>query len=229
MSPLWIVPATTLLLAAAFVLPTQALAQSQPYEPIPVPANDLVLDDFADEQPSAYGRWSLSTDRVMGGLSDGWASLEMVDGRPAMRMTGRVRLENNGGFVQNTLRMNAEMDASAYEGVRLGVRTEKPGAYYLFVRTSSNWMPWSYYSAPIEVDGTWTELSVPWSAFEAQSAARAFDPSRIRSISVVAYGQAMDADIAVDGIGLYAAGSEREPAPVLPGGPSIDGMIASGR
>lgn len=218
MSPIWIVPAVALLLAGAFVLPPRATARS--YMPIPIPPLDLTLDDFGDELPSAYGRWSLSTDRVMGGISDGAASLEMVEGRRAMRLTGQVRLENNGGFVQNTLRMSRETDASAYEGIRLGARAARPGAYYVFVRTSASWMPWSYYSAPLSADATWREHTIPWSAFEGQAVGRALDPARIRSISVVAYGEAMEADIAVDRIGLYTA---REPR----GGASPDGATAS--
>ena len=197
----WIVSGISLLLAGATIGPSHAAAQTG------TDARDvdgpLVLDSFADDAPSAYGRWSFSTDRVMGGLSNGDVRIDDVDGRRAMRITGDVRLENNGGFIQNSLRMNGTMDASSYDGVFVSGRALQPGAYYVFLRTRSSFMPWSYYSAPLEVGEEWSTIDLPWSAFKRNFVLRSLDPSQIRSVSVVAYGEAMAADIAVDRIGLY--------------------------
>ena len=53
---------------------------------------DATQDDGAD--------WTMVSDRVMGGVSEGRLTYETVEGRPALRLTGDVRLENNGGFLQ---------------------------------------------------------------------------------------------------------------------------------
>lgn len=44
--------------------------------------------------------WELVTDRVMGGVSNGRIEQTVINGRTAIRMTGRVSLDNNGGFIQ---------------------------------------------------------------------------------------------------------------------------------
>lgn len=217
MNASWMLVGGALLSALLFV-PAIALAQQS--VPGPLPFAPLLLDDFADDRPSAFGDWSLSTDRVMGGISDGRVTVEQVDGRRAMRLTGSVRLENNGGFVQNSLQMRRTMDASSFDGVLLGARAAERGSYYVFIRTSDTRMPWSYYSAPLNLGEGWTDLTLPWAAFDGQSTRRPLDPSKIRSISVVAYGTRMAADLAVDRIGLF----HQDPSVAVMGkGPHTEG------
>ena len=60
----------------------------------------LVFDDVSADADTAMRRWSMFTDPVMGGVSEGSAALEMILGRRALRLRGRVSLERNGGFVQ---------------------------------------------------------------------------------------------------------------------------------
>jgi hypothetical protein len=45
-------------------------------------------------------KWELVTDHVMGGVSNGRMEQTLVKGQAATRMTGRVSLDNNGGFIQ---------------------------------------------------------------------------------------------------------------------------------
>ena len=54
-------------------------------------------------------QWRLVTDAVMGGVSRGTISREIVDGREAIRMRGEVSTENNGGFLQITLDLAPEV------------------------------------------------------------------------------------------------------------------------
>ena len=62
-----------------------------------VTANDL----------STSGNWVYFSDTVMGGRSSGAAERVNVDGRAAIKLTGNVTTENNGGFVQ----VRREIDA----------------------------------------------------------------------------------------------------------------------
>jgi hypothetical protein len=61
----------------------------------------MLIDDFTDEGlVSKLGtRWRGVSDRVMGGVSEASVSHVVIDGRPSLRLTGDVRLENNGGFI----------------------------------------------------------------------------------------------------------------------------------
>src|SRR5512143_1823375 len=65
----------------------------------------LILDDFSrGNRISTLGTpWRGFSDRVMGGISQEMIALTEIDGRRCLRLTGDVRLENNGGFIQMAL------------------------------------------------------------------------------------------------------------------------------
>ncbi|MBJ6722703.1 CIA30 family protein [Bacillus sp. PR5] len=56
-----------------------------------------MMEDFK-LQPET--RWRFFTDTVMGGASSGQMRFVAENGRTHAQMTGRVSLENNGGFIQ---------------------------------------------------------------------------------------------------------------------------------
>lgn len=161
----------------------------------------LLLDDFSDESGrSALGtRWQGFSDRVMGGLSDLRAGYVDEAGERHLRMSGRVRLENSGGFIQVRLPLaadGADLDASRYRALRLEVRGQ-PGAYWVHLRSADTRLPWAYYRAPVPATGTWQVIELPLDRFEAVATARALDLGRLRSVALVAYGEAFEADIAL--------------------------------
>jgi hypothetical protein len=164
-------------------------------------ADTMLIDDFSQANGlSAMGTpWQGFTDRVMGGRSDMQAGY--VDGPegPVLRLQGQVRLDNNGGFIQARVpltRDGGDFDASQYRGIALTVRG-KPGPYYLHLRTQHTWRPWQYYRAPIRLEDQWQDLFIPFSEFEGRSIRRALDLSALRTLGVVAYGEAFDAEIDV--------------------------------
>ena len=58
----------------------------------------LIIDDFTQPPESTIGgRWSYTSDRVMGGVSNGGGGYDEVDGRMAIRLFGQVSTANNGG------------------------------------------------------------------------------------------------------------------------------------
>jgi hypothetical protein len=161
----------------------------------------LVLDDFEDSLGvSTWGaRWTGFTDRVMGGVSD--MSVERHDDAdtPHLHMTGEVRLENNGGFVQVALPLDGSgepLDASAYRAIRLRVRGSGDG-YYVHLRTDDTRRPWQHYAAPFEAPDTWTDVEIPFDRFTAQSLRAPLDTSALRRIGIVAAKQRMQADLSV--------------------------------
>jgi hypothetical protein len=169
-------------------------------------AEELLLDDFTrTDGVSALGtRWEGFTDRVMGGRSDMQVGYRDSDAGPVMRMRGQVRLENRGGFIQARLPLDpggGAIDASAWQGLSIKVRGT-PGPYYLHLRTRQTWQPWQYFRAPIEVGPEWQEQFVPFSAFEGRATWRSLDVRALKSVGVVAYGEAFEAEIEVARLAL---------------------------
>ena len=56
-----------------------------------------LIDDFSDNPER---RWQFYTDQVMGGVSDGRASVRLDSEGPYVRLEGLVSTANNGGFIQ---------------------------------------------------------------------------------------------------------------------------------
>ena len=169
----------------------------------------LLIDDFSrGDGVSALGtRWEGFTDRVMGGRSDMELGYGQDNGRPVLSMRGTVRLENRGGFIQARLPLDPRgraFDASAWSGIRVIARG-RPGPYYIHLRTGQNWLPWSYFRAPIRVATHWQDQFIPFSAFEGKSTFGKLDVSGLKSLAVVAYGEAFEADLEVAQLALADA------------------------
>ena len=173
------------------------------------PESLLLLDDFTNANGvSTHGTaWQSLTDRVMGGRSDMRAEIVQEADSRFLRMTGRVSLENNGGFIQVRLPLRDGeelLDARDYRGIELDVRGSA-GNYFVHVRTSQNVLPWSYYAAPLPVSEQWQTVRIPFDEFSGSSMFRRGTPNlrRLQSIAIVAGTTAFEADIAVRRIGLY--------------------------
>ena len=170
-------------------------------------AATMLIDDFTShELISNIGtRWRAVSDRVMGGISEVTVTHDRIDGRACLRLSGDVRLENNGGFVQASLDLSADarpLDARAFTGVRLTVRGNGE-EYAVNLRTPDNIRPWQSYRARFITVGGWKTLDLPFSAFEPHRIAAALDVSRLRRIGFIAIGRAFHADLAVASLALY--------------------------
>ncbi len=165
----------------------------------------MLIDDFSgrDGRASSGTEWRGFSDRVMGGRSDLQVGYQDGPDGPVLRLSGQVRLDNNGGFIQARLPLSVEgdFDGSAFGGIAVRVRGA-PGPYYLHLRTRHTWRPWQYYRAAIDVGPDWRDLVIPFSAFEGRSIRRELDLGALRSLGVVAYGEAFEAEIEVARIEL---------------------------
>jgi hypothetical protein len=133
----------------------------------------------------------------MGGRSDMQVEYRESDAGRVLAMTGQVRLENRGGFIQARLPLDSggdHFDASAWQGIRIKARGT-PGPYFLHLRTRQTWQPWQYFRAPIEAGPEWHEQFIPFEAFEGRATWRSLDTGALKSIGVVAYGEAFVAAI----------------------------------
>ncbi|MGS4944846.1 CIA30 family protein [Meridianimarinicoccus sp. RP-17] len=165
-----------------------------------------VIDDFTRPHPSAATGtdWEFLSDRVMGGVSGGGLSRETVAGRTALRLTGDVRLDNNGGFVQAALDLapgGAAIDARGFAGITLDVLGQAED-YNLHLRTADVTRPWQSYRAAFAAPPTWTRIDLPFSDFTPHRLDAPFDLSTLRRIGLVAIGRAFRADLSVARIGF---------------------------
>lgn len=171
-----------------------------------IASEGLIIDAFANgDGLSAVGsRWRLVSDQVMGGVSDGRMTYERIEGRRALCMRGRIRLENNGGFLQLALdlSLSGSLDANPYEGVGLIVRGN--GERYNFhLKTEDTRLPWQSYRQSFETGSTWREVRLPFNGFEPYRVDVPLDPRRLLRLGIVAIGRAFTADICVAEVRIY--------------------------
>ena len=169
--------------------------------------DDMLIDDFrSGDLLSPLGtRWRAVTDQVMGGVSEATLKVETHDDRFCLRLTGDVRLENNGGFVQAALDLapgGAALDASAYSGVRLVVKGNGED-YGLHLRTPDNQRPWQSYRAGFTAEAALRTVDLPFAAFAPYRLETPLDVTRLRRIGLVAIGRAFQADLLVCEVSFY--------------------------
>ena len=116
------------------------------------------LLDFAG--PDAAQKWQAVNDGVMGGVSEGRFK---ITPDKTMEFSGRLSLENNGGFASvRTKPTNLNIHA----GDTLVVRVKGDGReYVLNIYTKSRRMAFSYRTALPTTKDEWTEVSVPLEEF----------------------------------------------------------------
>lgn len=163
------------------------------------------LDDFDAGPESMERRWSVFSDRVMGGVSTARGVMAAVYGRYALHLTGDVSLEQNGGFIQAACSLGdppgSGVDARGFRGIALSV-CGTPGSYFVHLRTADTRAPWQYYGAPLPVSGDWTHVVLDWGAFRPVSIATPLDVSRVTRIGIVAAKTAFRADVALSELWL---------------------------
>lgn len=167
----------------------------------------MIIDDVNSAGSSACNgsTWSLFTDQVMGGISQGDLTREMVCGRSALRMRGLVSLENNGGFVQMARDLTpggGAIDASAFIGVEMDVMGNGE-SYGCHLRTLATIRPWQSYRHGFPTTQRWTTVRLPFAEFVGHRIDVPLDLSSLRRIGLVAIGRQFHADLSVSRVAFY--------------------------
>lgn len=172
-------------------------------------AGDMKTVFSFDSKSDAEG-WPATNDAVMGGISDGRSEITR-DG--ILRFSGRVSLENNGGFA-SIRSASMERDLSAYDGIVIRVCGDGK-RYALTIRTDVRIRAGSYrVKFDTEADG-WHELFLPFADFRATSFGKELpdapplDPRRIRSFGFL-ISDKQDGPFALE-VGWIKAASRRQP------------------
>lgn len=148
--------------------------------------------------------WRFVSDQVMGGVSTGRLVRQMVAGEMALHLTGAVRLENNGGFVQMALPLAPSgqvFDASRFTGLRLRVRGN--GAdYNLHLRSADMTAVWQSWRVSFAASEAWTDIDLPFADFTPHRTDLPVNPARLTRLGLVAIGREMQADLALSRLEL---------------------------
>ncbi len=166
-------------------------------------ANPMIIQDFTDGDAAG---WSYTSDRVMGGVSDGGAAFMREGDESFARLSGQVSTANNGGFIQIRTQLSDPFDAAS-TGLSLIARGNG-GRYYIHLRPTTSRRPWQYYSASFVSSTDWSEVTLNWSNFNPQGGLPpTFDPAQITSIGIVAYGADYEAELDVKRVEILAPAS----------------------
>ena len=163
---------------------------------------DIMIDNF---DADSVVRWSYVSDQVMGGVSEGSATMvtDRDNGDSYAHMVGSVSTANNGGFIQLRTSLSAGVDKNA-AGVYIKARGNGQ-KYYIHLRTRGTMLPWQYYQGTFDVSDQWQVIRLPLDVFKASGSwiRKSALPKSIRSIGIVAYGRNHQADIQISEIGFY--------------------------
>ncbi|MDC0197564.1 CIA30 family protein [Candidatus Thioglobus sp.] len=167
-------------------------------------------------EPLMAKEWKFQSDQVMGGVSQGDASLVQDGDMFFFRLTGDVSTRNNGGFVQFRSKVslfnkpemfqlihNANKVGQELEGVRLMVRGNGE-RYHVMIRTYSTWSPSDYYYHTFDTSIDWQQVDLPFSEFRrSKSGEMDLGADQMRDFAVVAYGRDFKSDVSVSNISFY--------------------------
>jgi len=123
-------------------------------------SSEKMILDFTDAQTAP--NWEAIDDHIMGGCSQ--SKPEQID-NVGLRFSGRVSLENNGGFA--SIRSDsAKYNLGQYSGLKLRLRGDGK-SYKLSLRTDLFFDGISYQSTFTTEQDTWQELYLPFEDFTA--------------------------------------------------------------
>ena len=148
----------------------------------------------------------LVTDGVMGGVSSGELQLTERAGRSCLQLSGGVSTENNGGFIQVAVPIDASGAAVEYDGIRIEVLGNGE-TYNLHLRTADLWLPWQSYRADFVAGLQWRGVELPFDAFKPYRIDVPLRIEKIKRIGVVAIGRNFEADICIGRMVFYRGDS----------------------
>ncbi len=144
---------------------------------------ETIIIDFTCKETTE--EWYVIDDRIMGGSSQ--SRTEYLNGI-GMRFTGKVSLENNGGFA-SIRSESADYDLSAASGVTLCIKGDGR-KYKLSLRTDDYFDGISYQAEFETKNHEWEEIQLPFDSFipthhgQKLTTVSPFDKSRVQSFGL---------------------------------------------
>lgn len=146
--------------------------------------------------------WSLISDQVMGGVSSATLRQAQRQNSAGTCLVGRTSLDNNGGFVQMKLDIEASELHTHYQGLFIELAGSTHD-YNLHIKTTQLTRPWQSFRCILSVAPQWTRFIIPYEQLIAHRTEARFQPADIQSIAVVAIGEEFEVDVCVRRCGFY--------------------------
>jgi len=153
-------------------------------------AGQTMTSLFQFRQASDVAKWQIVNDGVMGGRSTSQAVLVKTEsGEVAMRFSGNLSLENNGGFASVRSRPSGALGLQS--GSTILLRAKGDGRRYTFnLYTPDRRTAFSYQMEFNTQAGQWVEVRLPVDKFVAHSFGRPIPsmkltPSQVQSVGVL--------------------------------------------
>ena len=168
--------------------------------------------------PDNVNDWRYFSDQVMGGVSEGQVSLEQDADKVFIRLSGNVRTDNNGGFIQLRtttslsnkplmfkLLHNSNKEGKKLKGIRLKVKGNGE-KYHIFIQTTIFYrLPVGYHIATFDTSPNWKTVELPFDQFKELNSNKnsKFSPKNINTFGIVAYGRDFTSDVSVSSVEFY--------------------------
>ena len=164
-------------------------------------SEEMIFEDFSRNNSS--DNWQFISDQVMGGVSLGKFEILKEKSITFLRMTGKVSLENNGGFIQVRKKLEPAIKKKI-KGIKLisrGNETE----YYLHLRTKYTMLPWQYYQLKFKVSNKWESTNLNINEFNRSGSLlpKVINSKHIKSIALVAFGRDHDVELDIAEIRFF--------------------------
>ena len=170
---------------------------------ISVAAEENIILSFTQD---SVKNWQYISDKTMGGISNGEASLEQDGDIFFARLAGNVSTKNNGGFIQLRSRFsfdNFQTEAKKFKGVRLNVRGNSE-IYYIFIRTNETQSYSDFYLTSFRANSNWEMIDLPFNKFKHRYLNNLIlEGKNIRTFAIVAYGRDFISDVSVSEVIFY--------------------------
>ena len=162
---------------------------------------EMIFEDFS--RNNSINNWEFISDQVMGGVSLGKFEILKEKSKNFLRMTGKVSLENNGGFIQVRKKYNPTIKKK-FKGIKLisrGNETE----YYIHIRTKYTMLPWQYYQLKFKVSNKWETTNLNINEFNRSGylLPKDINSKHIKSIALVAFGRVHNVELDISEISFF--------------------------
>ncbi|HHS99339.1 MAG TPA: hypothetical protein ENK73_00635 [Thiomicrospira sp.] len=148
--------------------------------------------------------WFFVSDQVMGGVSNGQVSFKKNETSPCHCLTGKVSLENNGGFLQMQLVHLDDLNIhfNDFKGIYIEVKGNNH-QYNLHLRTSQLLLPWQSFRQQFFASEKWQRLFFSFEEFTSYKTFSKLNPAKISRLGILAIGEAFESNICIRNLGLY--------------------------
>ena len=158
----------------------------------------MQLTTLFNSESDGLANWQLSTDQVMGGVSQG--KIQVVDG--VVHFSANVSYQNNGGFAKLRWALAKNLPMDNFSGVWFEVKADSSLELVALLKSSQLWMPWQSFRKVVKVTQDWQKVFIPFGDFSPYRTHTRLNPRSITQFSML-IGHEGTHSIQVRGFGLF--------------------------